>query len=77
MFARRRRAATIGRVRDLEKVADEVIDLLFDLMGDNVGKSLDWLYGYNTALNAVPVDLMLNGEVMTVQSYLRSIAEGS
>lgn len=61
----------------MEKVSDEVIDLLFDLMGDNAGKSLDWLYGYNTALNAVPVDLMLNGEVLTVQSYLRSIAEGS
>jgi len=66
---------TISIVKHLEEASDEVIDLLFDLMGDNVGKALNWLYGYNTTLQAVPVELLLNGRVMAVHSYLCSVAQ--
>ncbi len=63
-------------MKDLEEISDEAVDLLFELTGDNVGKVLDWLYGYNTALQAVPVDLMLSGEIEVVHTYLLSAAEG-
>ena len=57
-------------------MSDKAVDLLFELTGDNVGKVLNWLYGYNTALQAVPVDLMLSGEIEVVYTYLLSAAEG-
>jgi len=74
LFVRRGEGVTIGIVKDLGELSDEAVDLLFDLTGDNLGKVLDWLYGYNTALQAVPVDLMLGGRIEVVHTYLCSVA---
>lgn len=61
-------------MKDLGEISDEAVDLLFELTGDNVGKVLDWLYGYNSDLQAIPVDLMLGGKIQMVHTYLCSAA---
>ena len=51
-------------------MTDEIVDMLFALVGDNVGNSLKWLYGHNTALDGVPMNLIYSGQVEKVHSYL-------
>lgn len=49
---------------------DEVVDMLFAIVGDNVGNALKWLYGHNTALDGVPMTLIQSGNIDKVYSYL-------
>ena len=49
---------------------DEIVDMLFGLVGDNVLHALQWLYGYNTALDGIPMKLIESGHVDEVHSYL-------
>jgi hypothetical protein len=49
---------------------NDAIDFLFDILGDNTGNVLKWLYGNNTALGGVPVDLIKNGRIEEVYNYL-------
>lgn len=49
---------------------DEIVDMLFAIVGDNTGHALQWLYGQNTALNGIPMELISSGEVDRVHSYL-------
>lgn len=49
---------------------DEIVDMLFGLVGDNVGNVLKWLYGPNTALGGIPMELIQSGDVEKVYSYL-------
>ena len=49
---------------------DEIVDMLFAIVGDNVLHALQWLYGPNTALDGIPMDLIQSGKVDEVYSYL-------
>ena len=49
---------------------DDIVDMLFGLVGDNVGNALKWLYGPNTALDGIPMELIQSGDVEKVYSYL-------
>jgi hypothetical protein len=49
---------------------DEIVDMLFSIVGNNVGNALKWLYGHNTALDGVPMDLIYSGKMDQVYSYL-------
>lgn len=49
---------------------DEIVDMLFSIVGDNTLHALQWLYGQNTALNGIPMELINLGEVDRVHSYL-------
>ncbi len=49
---------------------DEIVDMLFALVGDNVLHALQWLYGYNTALNGIPMNLVNLGDIDKVYGYL-------
>jgi hypothetical protein len=49
---------------------DEIVDMLFAIVGDNVGNALKWLYGHNTALDGVPMTLIYSGDIDKVYSYL-------
>lgn len=49
---------------------DEIVDMLFNIVGDNVGSVLTWLYGHNTALDGIPMELIQSGNIDKVYSYL-------
>ena len=49
---------------------DEIVDMLFSIVGHNTWHALQWLYGHNTALNGIPMELINSGEVDKVHSYL-------
>ena len=49
---------------------DEIVYMLFGIVGDNVGNALTWLYGPNTALDGIPMELIQSGDVDRVYSYL-------
>jgi hypothetical protein len=49
---------------------DEIVDMLFGIVGDNVGNALKWLYGHNTALDGIPMELIQSGKTDKVYSYL-------
>ena len=49
---------------------DEIVDMLFSIVGDNVGNALKWLYRHNTALDGIPMELIQSGKVDKVYSYL-------
>lgn len=49
---------------------DDSIDMLFDILGDNVGNVVKWLYGMNTGLGGIPVDLIKSGRIDEVYNYL-------
>lgn len=49
---------------------DEIVDMLFALVGDNVGNALKWLYGHNTALEGIPMNLINSGNIDKVYGYL-------
>ena len=49
---------------------DDIVDMLFGLVGDNVGNALKWLYGLNTALDGIPMELIQSGNADKVYSYL-------
>lgn len=55
---------------------DEIVDMLFAIVGDNVLHALQWLYGPNTALDGVPMELIQSGDVDKVYSYLHFNAYG-
>jgi len=55
---------------------DEIVDMLFSIVGDNVGNALKWLYGSNTALDGVPMEMIHYGNVDKVHSYLHFNAYG-
>ena len=49
---------------------DEIVDMLFGIVGDNVLHALQWLYGPNTALDGIPINLIQSGDADKVYSYL-------
>jgi len=49
---------------------DDIVDMLFAIVGNNVLHALQWLYGHNTALEGIPMDLIHSGSVDKVYSYL-------
>jgi hypothetical protein len=49
---------------------DEIVDMLFGIVGDNVGNALKWLCGHNTALDGIPMELIQSGKADKVYSYL-------
>jgi hypothetical protein len=49
---------------------DDIVDMLFSIVGDNVGNALKWLYGANTALDGIPMELIQSGKADKVYSYL-------
>jgi hypothetical protein len=49
---------------------DDIVDMLFSIVGDNVGNALKWLYGPNTALDGIPMELIQSGKADKVYSYL-------
>lgn len=51
-------------------MTDDIVDMLFGIAGDNVGNALKWLYGHNTALKGVPMELIQSGNADKVYSYL-------
>lgn len=55
---------------------DEIVDMLFSIVGDNVGNALKWLYGYNTALDGIPMQMIQSGNTDKVYSYLYFNAYG-
>jgi len=57
-------------------MVDEIVDMLFAIAGDNVGNALKWLYGFNTALDGVPIEIIYSGGVDRVHSYLHFNAFG-
>ena len=59
----------VRRVLTMSKT-DEIVDMLFGIVGDNVGNALTWLYGPNTALDGIPMELIQSGDIDRVYSYL-------
>ena len=51
-------------------MTDEIVDMLFSIVGGNVGSALKWLYGANTALGGVPMEMIHSGDADKVHSYL-------
>lgn len=49
---------------------DEIVDMLFTIVGNSTWHALQWLYGYNTALKGIPMELINSGKVDEVYSYL-------
>lgn len=49
---------------------DDIVDMLFAIVGNNTWHALQWLYGYNTALEGVPMEMIYAGKIDKVYSYL-------
>jgi hypothetical protein len=54
----------------IEVDIDDIMDLLFTMLGDSEELSLKWMFNYNTALEARPVDLVENNKLIDIYKYL-------
>jgi len=67
---------------ELNATVDDIIDLLYVLFDNPKNKdysektALAWIFSYNTALNAKPVDLISQEKTQVVYHYLFNSAYG-
>ena len=55
---------------EIEVDIDDIMDLLFPMLGDSEELSLKWMFSYNTKLEARPVDLVEQNRLIEVYQYL-------
>lgn len=59
-----------------EPTLDEIIDLLFTIVGNNEKSALKWMFGYNLAFKDSPINLVAQGKLKELYGYLHFNAYG-